>query len=223
MPWTPWLREVHVLAGRILRGRRWATLVALEELVGRGQLLVRRLILFLLLRHLLLEHGRILALFLGLAPPSAVLILPVAVEGIVSVWLPLHPLDFVPSVGTDGRLNSRRQSRVAPADIRLLHRLVDMGEIRHLTLDWGPELLLEVVLHVASDRRGLLRHEFIEDLVADLLLSRLGELGRLAALVLPVLQLGIKLRLVLPLHAEFVLLLARLVTTDHLHAAAVQD
>ena len=64
-------------------------------------------------------------------------------------------------------------------------------------------------------------HELVEDLIADLLLSRLRQLNLILDLTLLLLHLLVKHVLVLPLHLNFFLLLAHLMPANHLHVATL--
>ena len=64
-------------------------------------------------------------------------------------------------------------------------------------------------------------HELVEDLIADLLLSRLRQLNLALDLTLLLLHLLVEHVLVLALHLHFLLLLAHLMPTNHLHVATV--
>ena len=80
---------------------------------------------------------------------------------------------------------------------------------------------MQLSAHVASDRFRLLRHKLIEDLIADLLPAGLGELCSVIMLLLFNLHLFVQHVLVVALHLLFILLLAHLVPTYHLHAASM--
>lgn len=80
---------------------------------------------------------------------------------------------------------------------------------------------MQLSAHVASNRFRLLGHKLVEDLVADLLPTRLRELNSLIMLILFKLHLFVQHVLVVALHLLFILLLAHLVATNHLHAARV--
>lgn len=120
----------------------WLIVLLVEKLVGCGQLRLL-LALFLLQSHLLLEHGRVLSFLVLISALRRIVVLPVPMEWVSSSVRTLQPQNFIATVGADGRLHPRWQSR----PVRLLHaRLVDVRQRRLLVL----EHLVQVVASMAA-------------------------------------------------------------------------
>lgn len=78
---------------------------------------------------------------------------------------------------------------------------------------------LHITIEVALNFRRLILHQFLKDLITELLAARLTHHRRIHCLLLLVMHLLIELLLVLALLSLFILDFLHLVATDHLHAA----